>query len=408
VASDDLNAPLGQDKKKKWPVLPIGVPQILAGLLGLSGLSIVAWALFAHDPLGGEPVAVVATPALSTPAYAKGQAAGSGSQNAHYDGPSAAPNAGAAHAVAKVPANSRTVTIIDGSSGKRQQIVIPDPPAVADKPANKSEAYPLDKRLLEMTPQGALPVIGANGTRPLTFYAHPRTLPANRRDAPRIAVVVGGLGISASDTAEALAKLPAPVTLAFAPYGRGLGKLVAQARAQGHEVLLQIPMEPFDYPNNDPGPSTLLTSLTTKQNIDRLHWLMARFQGYVGLINYMGAKFTASEQALTPVIRETGKRGLIYVDDGASARSVAGQIAGGSGVPFVKADIVLDAVPTPVEIKRGLKRLELAARDRGAAVGFASAQPAAITTIANWAKQVEGRGYVLVPITMVAVKTKSS
>jgi polysaccharide deacetylase 2 family uncharacterized protein YibQ len=108
------------------------------------------------------------------------------------------------------------------------------------------------------------------------------------------------------------------------------------------------------------------------------------------------------------VIRETGKRGLIYVDDGASARSVAGQIAGGSGVPFVKADIVLDAVPTPVEIKRGLKRLELAARDRGAAVGFASAQPAAITTIANWAKQVEGRGYVLVPITMVAVKTKSS
>jgi polysaccharide deacetylase 2 family uncharacterized protein YibQ len=135
---------------------------------------------------------------------------------------------------------------------------------------------------------------------------------------------------------------------------------------------------------------------------------MARFQGYVGLINYMGAKFTASEQALTPVIRETGKRGLIYVDDGASARSVAGQIAGGSGVPFVKADIVLDAVPTPVEIKRGLKRLELAARDRGAAVGFASAQPAAITTIANWAKQVEGRGYVLVPITMVAVKTKSS
>ena len=85
-------------------------------------------------------------------------------------------------------------------------------------------------------------------------------------------------------------------------------------------------MEPFDYPDNDPGPQTLLTSLTPDQNIDRLHWLMSRFQGYVGIVSYMGARFTASEPALAPVLRETAKRGLIYVDDGASPRSVAGQI----------------------------------------------------------------------------------
>ena len=407
MASDDLNAPLGQEKKKKWPDLPIGVPQILAGLLGLSGLAIVSWALFVHDPLGGEPVAVVATPALSTPAHAKPRDGSGGTQNARYDGPSAGAPDGAS-AVAKVPANSRTVTIIDGSSGKRQQVIIPDSRPIADKAEKKSETRPSEKQLLEMTPQGALPVIGADGTRAIALYAHPRTLPANRVDAPRIAIVVGGLGISAHDTAEAIAKLPAPVTLAFAPYNSGLGKLVERARAQGHEVLLQVPMEPFDYPNNDPGPSTLLTSLSAKQNIDRLHWLMARFQGYVGLIGYMGGKFTASEAALTPVIREVGKRGLMYVDDGTSARSVAAQIAGGNAVPFVKADIVLDTVPTSVEINRALKRLELAARDQGAAVGFAGAQPAAISAIATWAKQVEARGYVLVPITMVAVKTKSS
>ena len=58
--------------------------------------------------------------------------------------------------------------------------------------------------------------------------------------------------------------------------------LVARARGEGHEVLLQVPMEPFDYPDNDPGPQTLLTSLDAGQNIDRLHWLMSRFQGYVG------------------------------------------------------------------------------------------------------------------------------
>ena len=57
-------------------------------------------------------------------------------------------------------------------------------------------------------------------------------------------------------------------------------------------------MEPFDYPDNDPGPQTLLTSLTPEQNLDRLHWLMSRFQGYVGLISYMGARLTASQQGL--------------------------------------------------------------------------------------------------------------
>ena len=86
-------------------------------------------------------------------------------------------------------------------------------------------------------------------------------------------------------------------------------------------------MEPFDYPDNDPGPQTLLVSLTPEQNVDRLHWLMSRFQGYVGISNFMGARFTASEPALAPVLKEASQRGLIYVDDGSSHRSLAGQVA---------------------------------------------------------------------------------
>src|SRR5262249_37652362 len=151
-------------------------------------------------------------------------------------------------------------------------------------------------------------------------------------------------------------KLPGAVTLAFAPYGADLERWVSRARGEGHEILLQVPMEPFDYPDNDPGPQTLLTSLATDQNIDRLQWLMSRFQGYVGITNYMGARFTASDAALTPVVREAGKRGLIYMDDGSSARSLAAQLAGSNNVPFAKTDVVLDAVPTPVEIDRALAR----------------------------------------------------
>ena len=221
-------------------------------------------------------------------------------------------------------------------------------------------------------------------------------------------VIVGGLGISAAGTADALGQLPSPVTLALAPYGADLEKLAEQARAQKHEVLLQVPMEPFDYPDNDPGPQTLLTSLSPDQNVDRLHWLMSRFQGYVGVLSFMGGKFTASEASLSPVLREAAKRGLIYVDDGASARSIASQLAGSQNLPFAKVDTVIDATPTSAEIDHALARLELAARERGTAVGFATALPATVARIAAWAKAVENRGFVLVPITMMALKAKSS
>ncbi|MEJ2378076.1 MAG: divergent polysaccharide deacetylase family protein [Pseudolabrys sp.] len=188
-------------------------------------------------------------------------------------------------------------------------------------------------------------------------------LPARRKDWPRIAVVVEGLGISASGTADALAELPAPVSFALTPFGKDLPKLAEKARTLKHEILLQVPMEPFNYPDNDPGPQALLTSLSSIQNLDRLHWQMSQFQGYVGLIGYMGGKFTASEDALQPVLHDAAKRGLIYVDDGASSRSGAGQLAGGQNLPFAKADLVIDAVPTPSEIDHALARLELKARE---------------------------------------------
>ena len=247
-----------------------------------------------------------------------------------------------------------------------------------------------------------------DGARAVTAYAVSVATTGAKAGFPRVALVISGLGISASSTAEAFGKLPGSVTFAFAPYGTDLDRLAARARGEGHEVLLQLPMEPFDYPDNDPGPQTLLTSLAPEQNIDRMHWLMSRFQGYVGVANYMGARFTATEAALAPILRETGKRGLLYVDDGSSPRSLAGQIAGANNLPFAKANVVLDAVPTPVEIDRALVRLESAARENGFAVGVASALPISIDRLSQWAKSADTRGFLLVPISAIAMKPKSS
>jgi polysaccharide deacetylase 2 family uncharacterized protein YibQ len=401
--TDDLNKPLGTSRKKKKPfVLPIPVvTRTIAGLLGLCVAVLAGWILFVDDPFGGEPMVVVGTHSQPSQATKAGQPAAPAK-------PEATPTA---LADGEKPA-ARTVTIIDGSTGKRQEVTVGQSGPSAEKKSEIKTApkadIPIDQRLIDTSRHGAIPKIAPDGARPSEIYARPVKPQAGHADLPRIAIVIDGLGIGANGTAEALAKLPPAVTYAFAPYGTDLERWVARARGEGHEVLLQVGMEPFDYPDNDPGPQTLLTSFTADQNIDRLHWFLSRFQGYVGVASLMGARFTATDQALSPVLREIGKRGLIYFDDGKSPRSVAGQISGANNVAFVKADAVLDAVPTASDIDNALIRLEAAARNRGVAVGAASALPVSIERIAQWAKGAEGRGILLVPVSAVAKSAKSS
>jgi polysaccharide deacetylase 2 family uncharacterized protein YibQ len=405
AVTDDLSTPLGQGKARtRRKTLTIPWPPIIAALFALPIIALAGAAMWSHDPFGGEPIAVApatlpaevaATPDGSSPVAA-----------ATAGAPSATtPNAQAASPTqpkqSAQPANSKTITIIDGSSGQRREVVIPGTPE-APPPVTK------DQRFSEPSRHGLLPKIAQDGTRPSEAFARPVKPESAKGNGPRIALIVGGLGIGANTTADAMRKLPGPITLAFAPYGGELERQVARARENGHEVMLQIPMEPFDYPDNDPGPHTLLTSIDAAQNLDRLHWLMSRFQGYVGIVNYMGGRFAASEQGMAPVLREAASRGLIYLDDSSSARSLASQIAGANNVAFAKADLIIDQVPTPADIDKALGRLETIARSRGTAVGFAGALPVSIDRIARWVKVAEARGIQLVPITAVVARAKST
>jgi uncharacterized protein len=421
MTADDLSAPLGRQPKKRRRSIKLPVAQIIAGVLALFLGIFVLWAIVADDPFGGEPMAVApanlrvavktsqagpqppTADARQTADQVPGQSQGQARNQA------AEPPAG----VPGQPANTTTVTIIDGKTGARQDVVVAAPagaaaPSGSAPPGGTATTAPVDQKFLEMTAHGAIPKIAADGTRPADAFARPVQALPDRPDAPRIALVIGGLGVSANLTAEALAKLPAAVTLGFEPYGNDVAAEVARARGAGHEVLLQVPMEPFEYPDNDPGPQTLLTSLTPAQNIDRLYWLMSRFQGYVGLSNTMGARFTASEPSLSPILHEVAKRGLIFVDDGSNPRSLAGRIASADSLPFARSDVIVDAVPTPTEIDRALERVEMAAREHGSAVATASALPVSIERIAKWAKAAESRGLQIVPISAIAAKPKQT
>jgi polysaccharide deacetylase 2 family uncharacterized protein YibQ len=394
-AADDLSAPLGQApaRKKRRYRLPFTALQALAVLLGLFIAAFAGFAIFNENPLGGEPVARIALGPLSAEKSASPAAPVAKPQDAAKQPPAAA---------------SKTITIIDGSSGARQDVVVGDGSEQAEPNVAPSPMVGINQRLLEKSRYGLIPVV-ADGLKPVTAYAGGTDADrARAAKMPSIALVISGLGVGAAKTTDAIMKLPPAVTLAFTPYGSDPGKLVERARVQRHEILLQIPMEPFDYPDNDPGPQTLLTTLGAEQNLDRLFWHLSRFQGYAGIANFMGGRFVVADAAMQPIIREAAKRGLGYLDDGSAPRTVSAALAEGQGLPFAKGDLSIDAVPTPAEIDRALAKLESLAKERGSAVGIASALPVSIERIGAWTKTLESRGIMLVPLTTVMLKSKSS
>ncbi len=406
MAADDLTTPLGIDRaastaqRRRIPVGKIAGGFCLALLGGLAG-----FIAFAKDPLGGEPIATASIEKMPK------------RMTAQSEQDSSAPTRESSPNVREVPQgkgeqlrtgasdmeNDAGVRVVRQNGQAPGSVIIRVPDA---QPAIKLTAAP-DKRLVERGRHGTLPKMGPDGIRAADVYARPVT--AQQRNAPvRIAIVVGGLGINAHATQDAVQRLAGPVSLAFAPYGQDLERQVTRAREDGHEVLLQAPMEPFDYPDNDPGPHTLVAALPSEQNLDRLQWVMARFSGYVGIINFMGGKFTSNDAALAPIMKDFASRGLLYIDDGSSGRSVAPQVAAGAGVSAGKTDVVVDAVQRGPDIDAALARLEKIAREKGSAIGYGSALPVTVDRIARWAKAAEARGITLVPISALVSSPKRS
>lgn len=403
--ADDLSAPLGQDKprRKRRLRLPFTAMQLLAVMLGLILAAFAGFAIFNKDPLGGEPMTRIA---IGEPKATDERPAVSGhgqesKQDAKHEAKEPSKQAG----------EQKTVTMIDGSTGTRHDVVIGSGEAADKGEAAAASAPPpvmagIDPKLLEKSRYGMIPVV-AGDLKPFNVYAADSDR-ARAAKMPVVAILIGGLGVGAAKTTDAIMRLPPAVTLAFTPYGADPGKLAERARVQRHEIFLQIPMEPYDFPDNDPGPQTLLTSLSPDQNMDRLYWHLSRMQGYAGLANFMGARFIATEPAMQPIIREAARRGLGFFDDGASPRSIAPQAAANAAMPFGKGDIAIDVVPTPAEIDRALSKLETAARERGVAIGTASALPVSIERIGAWTRTLSDRGILLVPLTTAMLKSKSS
>ncbi|WP_224404818.1 divergent polysaccharide deacetylase family protein [Afifella sp. IM 167] len=378
------------------------VPPALAGVVLVTAL---VWTALVDDPDGGravtvarigdnaevpqttgsiniDPVNAARTQALSAPGWQIDASASYG------DGAAGSPADEAGGEAQGEPQ----------SDFERMQAMLQQMP----RQSSLAASGPIDA-LIEASAYGPVPRIGEDGTLPRQAYARPASLAPDR---PNIAIVVSGLGLSQTGTQRAVRDLDPAVTLAFAPTGSSLKRWADKARGDGHELLIQAPMEPFGYPGINPGEHTLLVSAEGGRNADNLAWIMSRIGAYTGVMNYLGTRFASEDEAMRALLAHLGERGLLYLDDGTAEGSKARQIGAAVGTPVVTADRTLDGIHGADEVEKVLNELEILAKRKGSAVVVASAFPTVVEAISSWMPGARARGVNFVPVSAVAEERK--
>ncbi len=237
-------------------------------------------------------------------------------------------------------------------------------------------------------------------TNAITFNPEQTGLPS---DAPMIAIVIDDMGVDRRRSPQVIA-LPGPMTLSFLTYARDLEAQTQAALEAGHELMIHIPMEPGSN-TVDPGPNVLRVEDTIEQTLERLRWGLDKFDGYVGLNNHMGSKFTQHRDGVRAVLEEVRDRGLLFLDSRTAAGSVASEIAREIGVPFATRNVFLDHVDEEEEIRKSLAQTERLARKNGAAVAIGHPHDKTIKILAEWLPTVTEKGFMLVPMSELVRRT---
>jgi polysaccharide deacetylase 2 family uncharacterized protein YibQ len=379
--TNDLHRPLGQKPAKppKRPLLTTGLVAVAGLVTGVFAIGLVLGQGYFSPP----PPAEIAA---KEPLVAKTESPG---------------DQGEAPAASKAiePDNDGTE---DGLVELKAdgQIAVPTPRPPIAEPQDAIEAHLPDADFTEESEYGVLPRRADDGRRPMDVYSREADTTGNFGVA-RVVIIVGGMGLSQTSTQQAIKRLPPAVTLAFAPYGNSLNRWMQEARKKGHELLIQVPMEPFGYPQNSPGPHTLSSDASPEQNLDDLHWSMGRITNYVGIMNYQGAKMLSDAASLKDIFDEISDRGLLFLDDGSTGNSQSEAAAKLSILPYARGTIQIDPVRTRKDIQDRLNDLAAMAKRTGLAIGIANGFSDSIEMIAEFTDAAAGSGIEITPLTAI-------
>lgn len=267
----------------------------------------------------------------------------------------------------------------------------------APAPVKTLQAPPLDPSLTRRSRFGPIPGPNIDGLTPLKAYSAKVDQTSGRTP---VSIIIGGLGVHSALTRRTIDELPPEVTLSFAAHAPGLQDWIDRARAAGHEVLLEIPMESERFNADEPGADrTMRVNASVSDNRRNLHFLLSRAQGYAGIINYNGDLFLRRSDVVAPILAELTASGLGFVSDGAFDTPTLTALSGSVNLPYSEAFGLIDPQPDPATILAKLDALTIGAKDAPGLTGVGFAYPQTIDAVKGWTATLATNGLVLVPAT---------
>jgi len=156
-----------------------------------------------------------------------------------------------------------------------------------------------------------------------------------------IAVIIDDIGHDLSMVNKIIG-MNIPVTLSILPYRPYSIDAANKAKINGLEVILHLPMEPYEYPEKDPGEGALFTHMAKGEIIDLLEEHIEAIPGILGANNHMGSRFMESEEKLTIIFSELKKRNLFFVDSYTTNSSMGGRVAKKIGIRYASRNVFID------------------------------------------------------------------
>jgi polysaccharide deacetylase 2 family uncharacterized protein YibQ len=186
---------------------------------------------------------------------------------------------------------------------------------------------------------------------------------------PKVAIIIDDIGYDRT-LAEKFLNLEAALTFSMLPKSPHYKQIAHAANKQGLEVMLHLPMEPVEYPGVDPGPGSLLISMSPDLLINQLNEDLDSMPFIIGVNNHMGSKMTTISTQMYQIFSILKKRDLFFIDSRTTSETLCKPSARLLKLPFAERDIFLDNIQEPSAVRRQLKQLIKIANEHGMAVGI--------------------------------------
>jgi len=299
-----------------------------------------------------------------------------------------------------------TPTVIQQTHSLRG-VILPEPIEPNGHPPHAGLAY--EEKALEEVYAPDVPPVEIASAPPTDEIVHAGPQPLwlqnalafnAPKGAPMIAIVIDDMGVDRKRSKHMWQDVPAPLTLSFMTYADDLVDQTRAAHKQGHELMLHMSMEPSSA-SIDAGPNVLMTAMDSAEIRSLANWGMDRFEGFVGVNNHMGSRFTEDERGMRVVLEEINKRGLLFLDSRTSSHTVGPKLARKLGVPALERNVFLDNDNVPDKVRKQLGEVERLARKYGHAIAIGHPRDATIEVLKSWIPQARERGLAIVPVSVL-------